>query len=143
MFRRIFVVVLLLVQSIPSNAGIRDCSGIDEFDEKVSCHFDQVGDHVQNMFNSAESKKYDDQWSKFNRDLDKWADKQEKVAKKIIRNIDHTLNKIQNRGPVAALLADLTRIIGVVVALPFTITNMILHDIFGLSKFWSFLLAIF
>ena len=144
MYRRLLVgVVLLFVLSIPSKAGVRDCSDIDEFDEMVSCRFDQMGDHVQNAIKNAESRKYDDQWRKMNRGLDKWADKQEKVAKKIIRSMDHNLNRLQNRGPVASLLADLTRIIGVVVTLPFTFANMILRDVFGLNKFWSYLLTIF
>ena len=148
------IVVVLLLLSIPSKSAVRDCSGVDEFDEMISCRFDQMGERVQHLFNTDEYKKSkekwstfnrknDDTWTKLNRNLDNWADKQEKVAKKIFRNMDHNLNKLQNRGPITALLADLTRIIGVVVTLPFTIANVLLREVFGLNKFWSYLLTIF
>ena len=130
MFRCLLIVAILVsgvVLSTPWKTGVRDCGDMEEFDENFLCHMDQMGDRLR----------------KLNRDLDNWADKREKGFEKIIRSMDRNLNKIQNRGPVAALLGDLIRMVGVVAGMPFVVANVIFRDILGLNKFWSYFLTFF
>ena len=138
MFRLLVVLILLLglVSSNPSKTGVRDCSDKEGLDEIARCRLDQVKDHI-------ESKKYGDRLRKLNQDLDSWAGKQEKEIQKLIRNMDRNLQKIQDRGPVASLVGDLARIIGVVAGIPFRAANIIFRDLLGLNKFWSDVLTSF
>ena len=141
MYLLLLIFVLLTVaqvSSIPSsNTGVRDCSDKDEIFEHVGCLLRQEQDHVQNILKHIESKHYGDRLRKWNQDLHEWADKQEIELEKLMRRMDRNLNKIQNKGPMAALIGDMTRIIGMVVGIPFRAANILLRDVFGLNKFWS------
>ena len=143
MFRLIVTVLLLgLALSSCLKTDVRDCSDTkDEFDEILRCRLYQANDHVQNVLKHIESKNYGDRLRKLNRDLEDWAEKQEKDLEKIIKSMDSNLNKIKNKGPVAALLGDLTRIIGVVAGIPFRAANIVFRDVLGLNTFWSSILT--
>ncbi len=94
LFHRWLLFVWLAVV-IHLSSSERDCKR-KEGHENVLCHLGNVNDK-----------------------LDEFAGTQQEKLAKILRNLDKSIDKIHEKGPIVAALVDMTRVVGSVIVLPY------------------------
>ncbi len=94
LFHRSLLFVWLAVV-IHLSSSERDCKS-KEGHENVFCHLRNMNDK-----------------------LDEFAGTQQEELAKILRNLDKSIDKIHQTGPIAAALVDVTRVVGSVIILPY------------------------
>jgi hypothetical protein len=132
------LLVVWLAVVIHLSSSERDCR-LKDVEKNFLCHMENLDDylHLSDCRMKDGHEHVLCRLGNLNYKLAQFGETQQENFIEVLRNLDRSIDKIHRKGPIAAALVDVTRVVGSVIILPYRLVGFILRDLLGLNRFWT------